>query len=58
MDEETKRANKIIREAQKKRALKILWDHGWTEDEVKTALGISYKKIRAWNDERMKEWGQ
>ena len=52
MDEETKRANKSIREAQKKRALKILWNHGWTEDEVKAALSVPYKKIREWRSEQ------
>ena len=58
MDEETKKANEIIREAQKKKALNLLWDHGWTEEEIATALSVSKKKIQEWKDKRMERWEQ
>ena len=53
---EAKEANRVIREEQKKRALNLLWDHGWTEDEIATALSMPKKKIREWKDKRMKKW--
>jgi len=58
MDEETKRANENAREIQKKRVVSMLWDHGWTVEEIAMALSISKKKIREWKDERIKKWGE
>ena len=54
IEEQQKEANITL----KIKALNLLWDHGWTEEEIAPALDVSKKKVKEWKDMRMKKWEQ
>ena len=46
MNEEERAANIKAREWNKRSALHILWNHGWTEEAIAAALSVPVKKVR------------
>lgn len=53
ISDEIQRANKNIKEAQKNRALHLLWAMGWMDEEIAMALSVSKKRIREWHVQRL-----